>query len=166
MQFAESDIIDIAHSVWASILKLEADVDQTSSFLDRQRRLTAQVHISGQWTGTVVLSCSLHLAQKAASIMFDLPVESLEALDIQDALAELANMIGGNLKSIVPSPSFLSLPCVTEGDDYSLRYPKAMPKIQLGFTCSEGRFAILVLEAPSENEATLALRAANGQSLE
>jgi len=30
--------------------------------------------------------------------------------DMQDAIAELANMVGGNLKSILPGPSMLSLP--------------------------------------------------------
>ena len=42
------------------------------------------------------------------------PGEPAEA-DIADALGEIANVIGGNLKSTLPGPSLLSLPVVTTG---------------------------------------------------
>jgi len=41
--------------------------------------------------------------------------------DVRDALGELANMLAGNLKSVLPSGVVLSMPSVIEGSDYSLR---------------------------------------------
>jgi len=40
---------------------------------------------------------------------------------VRDALGELANMLAGNLKSVLPSGVVLSMPSVIEGSDYSLR---------------------------------------------
>ena len=36
-------------------------------------------------------------------------------VDQQDVASELVNMIGGNLKSLLPGPSFLSLPTIVSG---------------------------------------------------
>src|SRR3546814_11558410 len=35
--------------------------------------------------------------------------------DVTDAIGELVNMIGGNVKSLMPEPSILSLPMVAAG---------------------------------------------------
>jgi len=35
--------------------------------------------------------------------------------DVADAVGELVNMVGGNIKSLMPGPSVLSLPAVAAG---------------------------------------------------
>ncbi len=35
-------------------------------------------------------------------------------------VAELTNIVGGGIKSLLPSPSVLSLPTVTQGTDFHL----------------------------------------------
>ena len=70
--------------------------------------------------GSVVLGLSPQLARDAAAAMLQLPAESVTIADQQDVAAELANMIGGNLKSLLPGPSFLSLPTIVAGHDIDL----------------------------------------------
>src|SRR5664279_3671280 len=41
--------------------------------------------------------------------------------DVRDTMDELANMLGGNLKSLLPRGVVLSMPSVVAGGDYSLR---------------------------------------------
>lgn len=75
----------------------------------------ASVQVSGAWTGSVLVSCSEAFAGYAAASMFESTVDDLGPEDISDALGEIANMIGGSVKSLMPEPSQLSLPLVTFG---------------------------------------------------
>ena len=79
------------------------------------------IQIAGEWTGAVIVYTSGRLAHEAASKMLAIPAEKVEGEDIQDALAELTNMVGGNIKSLVPGPSLLGLPSVTTGQDLNIR---------------------------------------------
>ncbi len=47
--------------------------------------------------------------------MFDAAVEDVSPADVLDAVGELVNIVGGNLKGMLPSPTGLSLPSVTDG---------------------------------------------------
>jgi chemotaxis protein CheX len=55
--------------------------------------------------------------------MFDLPTEQLDDEQVGDALGELTNMIGGNIKSLIPGPSRLSMPTVTVGASSTVPTP-------------------------------------------
>ena len=71
--------------------------------------------ISGEWNGTVCVSCSQLAARHATSAMFGMEDDELTADEINDAVGELVNVVGGNIKSLVPGPSVLGLPTVIEG---------------------------------------------------
>ena len=47
-------------------------------------------------------------------ISFAMSEEELSEAEIRDAVGEIVNMVGGNLKGIVEGDSALSLPCVGE----------------------------------------------------
>lgn len=99
--------------------------------------LTAAVQITGGWNGTVLFLPSYAFGQHAAAHMLDMPLEELTQADIQDAVAELVNIIGGGVKSIMPGPSALSLPMVTFGPQFSQRIRGAELVLQFDF-CSVG----------------------------
>jgi chemotaxis protein CheX len=70
----------------------------------------------------VLVSCDPGFASLAARIIFEVAGEpSLE--EEREALAELTNMIAGNLKTLLPSPSRLALPTVADGNDDVLAVP-------------------------------------------
>lgn len=75
--------------------------------------LAASVEITGGWSGRVSLDLTATSAEAAAQLMMGRPVVS--ATDVVDAVGELVNMIGGNLKGLVPAPSALGLPHVSKG---------------------------------------------------
>lgn len=109
---------EAAESIWNSILELEIQRANAASalFPAVQPLLTAQVTIHGAWQGSVLLACSRAIARKATAIMCKIPPSSISEIALRDTVGELANMLGGNLKSLLPSPSCLSLPVVTESD--------------------------------------------------
>ena len=52
--------------------------------------------------------------------MFSVPEGELGDEDLRDALGELTNMVGGNIKTLLPGSEFISLPTVIEGSDYGV----------------------------------------------
>jgi chemotaxis protein CheX len=109
----EEHICRVTDSIWRSVLGLT--VRPTSQRpTPRARMIGGSIEITGAWHGTVSVHCSPDLARQAAAVIFG--VEPTKATDDQmrDALGELTNMAGGNLKALLPGPSRLLLPAVTE----------------------------------------------------
>jgi chemotaxis protein CheX len=67
--------------------------------------------------------------------MFELAADEISPSEISDALGEIANMMGGNVKALLPGPATLSLPSVTEGSDYSITVPGAALACELHLEC-------------------------------
>ena len=74
---------------------------------------SAAVTVSGEWHGMVSVELPTGLAEEVTRRML-LVDETLDE-DVADAVGELVNMIGGNVKSLMPGPSVLSLPVVAAG---------------------------------------------------
>jgi CheY-specific phosphatase CheX len=70
--------------------------------------------------------------------------------DVRDMLGELANMIGGNMKSGMATGIRLSMPTVMDGSDYDLRVCGAKVKNKLAFDCADGKFWVTVLSPGGE----------------
>ncbi len=125
---AAEQIIEIAQEVWESFLSMSLlphPLGADAPLLQGQS-MTGCVHISGEWTGSVFLSCDLGVAAVAAEAMFAADPGSLSPDEVSDAIGELTNMIGGNLKSLLPAPSSLSVPTVAVGESCSVRVPGAV----------------------------------------
>lgn len=114
-------VSDLSTAVWEQtlglpLLPIEEPPAQSGGTVE------GHVHISGVWTGTLVFQCSEAVARRAAHLMFGPNEDHGTRQDVQDAVGELANMIGGNLKSLMsPDGCYLSLPTVIEGRDYTVR---------------------------------------------
>jgi hypothetical protein len=73
--------------------------------------VSSWVDVVGPWTGSVVLTCARSTAEELArSLLKEHAPPVLDAEDVEDALGELANVVGGNVKGILPGPSVLGLP--------------------------------------------------------
>ncbi len=121
MDITYSDYIEpVVQSVFSTMLNQDlVRVDEPT--LADQQSLIATIHISGQWMGSVVLALSPEVARVSAATMLQIAEEECTESDKQEVAAELANMVGGNLKSLLPGPSFLSLPTIVTGHDFELR---------------------------------------------
>jgi chemotaxis protein CheX len=73
--------------------------------------VSAWVDIVGPWTGSVVLTCSPATARALTeNVLMTRPPAVVDDEDVADALGELANVLGGNIKSVLPGESKLGLP--------------------------------------------------------
>ncbi len=82
--------------------------------------MTGIVQISGGFSGAIHLICGRSVIRAAAAQMFSVEEKELVDDDLRDALGELTNMVGGNVKTLLPGSESLSLPTVIEGSDYGV----------------------------------------------
>ena len=138
------ELIQIVESVFASMLSLEI-FQSAAPWFPSGDRLTAAVQLAGEWQGAVLIECDRSQACIFAGRY--LSIDPPAAVDdvVRDFLGELANMIGGNLKSVLGMGIQLSMPAVVNGSDYFLRVCGAEVRERLAFQSSEGTFWVTVL---------------------
>jgi chemotaxis protein CheX len=105
-------IAAVVESVFAELLDLPAARPTASPSGASGPVLRASVRISGAWQGVVVVDCPEELARRTAAAMWG--GQPQDQTQIADAIGELANMIAGNVKVLLPGPSRLSLPAVAD----------------------------------------------------
>ena len=130
-------IEQIVQSGFSTMLNLDLFRAETSNAPDHES-LFATIHIAGAWTGSVVLSLSPEVALQATSAMLGLPESEVTETERQEVAVELANMIGGNLKSLLPAPSYLSLPTIVAGREFYLQVRDAELLEDVFMACEAG----------------------------
>lgn len=122
----EAEFIRIARDCWSSMLGLDARLIQAMpAKMEGQKYLSSCVQFTGSWEGAVVVDCTEVLARRVAAAMFGLDSAELGDVEVEDAIGEVANVVGGNVKTILPPQCQLSVPAVVVGGDYTLRLPKS-----------------------------------------
>jgi chemotaxis protein CheX len=143
-----SDLAQIVESVFATMLSLEVNECGTP-WVPNGDRLTAAVHLTGNWNGAVLLECDRGQACRFAGCFLGMdPPETVDDV-VRDVFGELVNMIGGNLKCVLTRGIRLSMPSVVDGSEYCLRVCGAEVRERLAFECIEGPFWVTVLATRS-----------------
>jgi chemotaxis protein CheX len=106
----EATVQGIADQTWVALvgenevlvpLPGEPFADPVSSWVD----------IVGPWNGAVVITTGRGTAEELTRCLLrEHAPEVLEDEDVEDALGEIANVVGGNVKAVLPGPSVLGLP--------------------------------------------------------
>jgi chemotaxis protein CheX len=148
MAIAEMDVRQSVETIWSSILGLDVQPGRPVQMNHGEPDLlTGCVQITGAWQGAVTLDCSAELARQAAAVMFGIEPRGVGPDQVQDAIGELTNIIGGNFKSLLPEPCHLSLPAVTEGTDYAFRVLDCRLLLRLNFACEGAPFQVTVAQS-------------------
>ncbi len=109
--------------------------------------LTAAVYYAGAWKGAVLLECSGRQATVWSGHLMDQTEPS--PADARDGLGEVANMLAGNLKPLLPPGVGISIPSVVEGSDYSLRVCGGNLTQQIVFADALGPFRVTLVKVPT-----------------
>jgi chemotaxis protein CheX len=113
-----TDVQAVVEQVWSSFLGDEEPLlpryDAPAAF-DALAAWSAAVGIHGGWEGTVTVEVSDRLAGTLTEVMLGVEPGAVDDSEIADAVGELVNMVGGNIKSLMPGPSTLTLPNVAAG---------------------------------------------------
>jgi chemotaxis protein CheX len=112
--------------VIGTMLGLEAQVGP--AFTEKSTTVTiegvlALVGLAGPWVGTGMIICSAELACRISSIMLMADYDAVNG-DVLDTMAEIANMIFGNVKTQLEDelgPLGLSIPTVVFGKNFGTK---------------------------------------------
>lgn len=134
----------LTEEIWSSMLGIDlAAVDHAPEL---GKKVSACVQILGEWEGAVRLDCSEALARVAAATFIGVEPPEVAPEQIRDAAGELANMTGGNFKTLLPKPCKLSLPSVADGDNFSLTIPNGKLVLESIFSGDSGSLIVSVFE--------------------
>jgi chemotaxis protein CheX len=142
MTITSDEIRYVVQDTWHALLGLE--VCAVGGPPAGQRAgLAGVVGVDGGWCGMVRLTCSARLGILFASRMLDLRADDVDRAGVQDAVGELVNVVGGNVKALLPTPSRLVLPRVEpwDGDPRVAPEPRAVSAV---FDCLGDAFEVEV----------------------
>ncbi len=112
--------------------------------------ITGMVGLAGTHKGMLAVHFPNSLALAITSSFLGMDVEEVNE-DVQDAVGEIANMIGGNVKTILTDKGYdiqLSLPSTISGEEYTFLADDDLQQVVIPFSAPVGRFYVeLELEA-------------------
>ncbi len=116
----ETMTAQIVQNVFETMLRYQIQ-ESSDDYRPQTNVVTSAIFFAGAWKGAVVLECSEDQARFFTECLMDIPQPVYMDDDTRDAMGEVINMIGGNMKSVLPPGVSLSMPSVLEGPDYAYR---------------------------------------------
>jgi hypothetical protein len=109
----KTDVVRVTQELWGPMLNLEVTHVEAPP-PNISDGFIACVQIDGRWEGGVHLELSAALAQRVAAAFLGVEPSDTTWAQLRDCAGELANIIAGGIKRLVPAPSRISLPQVAE----------------------------------------------------
>ncbi len=104
------DIQTIVETIWLTMLGIPIDRLPETADQAMNGDCLAHITINGNWEGSLELSCSMGLARFVGAALFQEDPWELDEESSLEAVLELTNMIGGNVKALVGEGNRLGLP--------------------------------------------------------
>jgi len=139
-------IAEITKGVFSTMIMLDV-VDEPpleTPVLSFHETVTSMVGLAGSHSGILAIHCPKNLALIITSSMLGMEVTEINE-DVNDAMGEIANMVGGDVKHIFSpkgSDINLSIPTVIYGSDYVLESMSSAESLVMPFQCSGDRFLL------------------------
>ena len=106
--------------------------------------VTGMVGMAGTYTGILSIHCPRAMALRITSNMLGMDIDEVGE-DVNDALGEIANMLGGYVKQILSKGGLdinLSIPTVIAGEDYTVNSMSDSDCVIIPFTNDNERFLV------------------------
>ena len=149
-----------ALEVFSTMLGMEITPGEASvskSEQEFQGNVVALLGLTGDWSGSGQISVDPSFACRIASQMLMAEYETVSE-DVLDAVAEIANMVIGNIKNLLEDrlgPMGLSTPTIVFGGHFETRVAGSPDRVSLPFTCSDGLMTVQVVLAQKRGDGAL-----------
>ncbi len=141
----EEKMIETTKEIFSSMVMMEIDVkraiEECGPLSDT---ITGMVGLAGTHKGVLAIHVPYAVAMAITGSFLGMDVEEMNA-DVHDAIGELANMLGGNVKTILSEKGRdieLSLPSTISGSEYSFQLDKEVDKVIIEFDTGQGCFMV------------------------
>ncbi len=108
-------VVEVMSDVWSSFLHDTSIFEAAQPSADDETspdRIVASVCVDGPWCGAFLVTMRAPAGRQVAAVLLGIDSADVSNPDMYDAMGEVANVVGGNLKTLLPPPSALSLPVV------------------------------------------------------
>jgi len=139
------DLARIVQSVFQTMMEVEV-APSAAPWAHVPGIITSAVHFAGDWRGAVLVECDAPQACQFAVRFMGIDMPAAVDDDVRDVMGELANMVAGNLKSLLPRGVDLSMPSVVEGSDYTMSVCGSTAAEHMVFSSAAGIFRITLIE--------------------
>jgi chemotaxis protein CheX len=141
-------IIESTIEIFTGMVMMEVSVagEPLLEMAPLKQSITGMVGLAGIHRGVLAVHFPQQVALDVTGSFLGMEVEEINA-DVQDAIGEIANMLGGNLKTILSDRGKdiqLSLPSTISGDEYSFTSHADVDQIILPFQAPAGVFYVEV----------------------
>jgi chemotaxis protein CheX len=119
-------LIGIVETISTTMFGVDAALTTLANSSFDEHAITATITFRGNFAGELRATLTTPLARTLTALMLHEPLRPEDDSDLRDAVGELANIIAGNLKGLVPAPCHLSLPHVQRGSQVSISYPSVL----------------------------------------
>lgn len=155
MSIRQEDLIAMNEQIWASMLGIVLTSTELVEMPSHgERYVGGCVQLVGAWQGAVRVDCTLALAQKAARLFQGKEQSEPTVDEVRDTVGELANMVAGSVKALLPQQTHISLPSVADGNDYDLTVRKGRVLLQCPFAYEGEGVLVSLIERDPEADAT------------
>jgi chemotaxis protein CheX len=141
----EAMTAQIVHDVFGTMLQYQIQ-ESSEDYATRANVVTSAIFFVGVWKGAVVLECSENQAFLFTERLMGIAQPARMDDDVRDAMGEVVNMIGGNLKSALPPGVSLCMPSVLEGPDYAYRICESNQTARFSFIGAAGPLWITLVQ--------------------
>ena len=148
-------LVETVEDVFRTMMNLEVSPIE-STLGSSHGALRSAVHVSGSWNGALLLECDGQQACRFAGRFLSMDPPPAVTPLVCDVLGELANMIGGNMKSAVAMGLSMSTPTVSDETDAAIPICEGEVQDQFAFDSADGPFWVtLLVEKGSEGKLSL-----------
>jgi len=139
----ETSVASMVRVAWDAFMLTEPKMGEAPIFARDALVISATVCLSGAWEGVLMAECEPATARRLCAELLSMEPAEVEPDDIADTMAEVANVLGGNIKNVLPSPTLLSLPVVSTRLSFAV-VRDAIELCRLPFTWDGDRLQIVV----------------------
>lgn len=142
----QAKVIEAAQEIFSTMVMMEVSAvegtpDGLSSFQDS---ISGVIGLTGTHKGVLAIHLPHVVAMAITGSFLGMDVDSINE-DVEDAVGELANMMGGNVKSILSEKGRdieLSMPTTIQGKRYEFEPTREVERLVIPFTSENGDFSI------------------------
>ncbi len=142
----QEQIVNATVEIFTSMVMMDVSVSpsQETDYGTLEDTITGVIGLAGTHKGVLAVHIPHQVAFAITSNFLGIDIDEINE-DVEDAIGEIANMLGGNIKSILSEKGRdidLSLPSTVSGKEYGFQTIKGAEKIIISFDSDSGQFIV------------------------
>lgn len=142
----DDKIIESAKEIFSTMIMMEIEVskEELGGHHAMVDSISGIIGLAGMRKGVLAIHLPKDVALAITGNFLGMEVTEMNA-DVEDAVGELANMLGGNVKTILSERGRdieLSMPSTISGRHYDFQSTKEAERIAIPFVCDAGKFSV------------------------